>query len=1108
MKKVICGPFDSALREVWTAEVAGAIRDGRGESCLYLVPTRGLAGAVRQQILTGLPGTAGEQVLTLYEVVEAVLARSGRSGARTVARIDALTAERLTARVMRGMDGTYQGTPWETWSHSPGVVAAFRQHIGELKRARIEPERLQEIAGSRARAGARDAADVQALADVYAAYQAELRAGEAVLLDTEETYLEAARWLLKHGLQAAFPGVTRVYVDSFTDFEPHQWSVLEQVLSAEQVLVYLPYQKERWAWLEGAAAQMERMIGQFAERGFAVEESADGAGAGSSAGSDGALDVASGSALGAVPEDLLAFRERLFAPHAEPVADAPNVEVFAARTVEKEWLWVAKRIKQLCADGVSPHEIAILTSQEWRVGGTGQRVLAAEGIPVERAATMRASDVPWVRDLLALCAVADEDWHREALQRAAGALWWWEHPLRGRETQVMAAARGLGVVKGLEKWRSRLAKALVSADGEAAEIWQAVAGWLEFVAEKLAALPVAATGSEMADALRGWIPEAKMHAAWTERYRTGQLSGADLQRDLQAREALVAVLDGVMKTEALLGAETMTRGECVGWIRRQLEAAEVRPERGRRGGVTVLEPSVARGLSFRYVFFVGLNEGAWPVPPSTPWLLREGLREELAAEMPLLSPNVQGDQQKLFFLMGWQTAREGAFLSYVGGSKRDLPSRYVEEVCGLCPALKERDEDAYLSGSALYPAEQGRISNRREVRDWLVARAATSGEVPPEAVTAAGGAARWWQVLRQAQGELERAAQPGMTPFDGALQDPEAQRELAAAFSEERVYSVSLFNRYGACPYQFFLSRVLRLEEEQEEEEELSALEKGNLYHAVLHELYRPLTCVERITSDAVERLRGELPLVFERQWRKAQSGRQKAVGKRQELAKERMLRRLQEYVESEIEAWETLGLPLVPRYLEWVFGMEFGPEQDPRSQTEPVTVAGLKFRGQIDRIDVAGTDSGARAFYLVDYKTKGTKAMPKAIEQGLDFQLPVYLKAVEQALFGEGSAVGGAYVSIEKADRTTGALVKAEHLQDLGMGKKRLKLGSEEWDALLAGSEATLRRYRERMADGQFPVEPGDEKVCDYCEYRQACRYDRLRAMKRNGRGAVSDGE
>jgi ATP-dependent helicase/nuclease subunit B len=249
-----------------------------------------------------------------------------------------------------------------------------------------------------------------------------------------------------------------------------------------------------------------------------------------------------------------------------------------------------------------------------------------------------------------------------------------------------------------------------------------------------------------------------------------------------------------------------------------------------------------------------------------------------------------------------------------------------------------------------------------------------------------------------------------------------------------------------------------------------------------------------------IERLRAELPQVFEEQWRREQAKRRTEVGTREVLAKERMLRRLQEFFESEAEAWLTQGLPLVPRYLEWVFGMEYGPERDPHSQVEPVTVGGLKFRGQIDRIDAAGPN----AFFLVDYKSKGTKAMPKAIEQGIDFQLPVYLKVAEQVLFGKGTAVGGAYFSIEKADRTTGALVKAEHLQDLGMGKKRLKLGREEWEALLAESESTLRRYREQMADGQFQVAPRDVKVCDHCEYRKACRYDRLRALK----GEKSDGE
>jgi ATP-dependent helicase/DNAse subunit B len=1114
MREVICGPFHSGHRELWAAEFRKLIEAGRAQACLYVVPTRGLASVVRDRVLDGLHGMAGEQILTLFEVVEEVLRRSGKS----YVRLDALATERLVAKVLRrlGEQGVaWNGVSMEEWAHSPGVVAAFQRHIGELKRSRVDPfEVLKWVRGTA------DEATISVLAQVYAQYQRELHSGDIPLLDTEETYLEAGRVLRQQGVTGLFPGVEQVYFDTFIDFQPHQMEVVIPLLHAERVQVFLPYQPERWEWMESAADLMRESMKAFLANGLQIRYE------------DEAVEVQ-------IPEDLQQIQARLFAPHPQVLEKTPSLHAFRARTAEKEWLWVAKQIKRLHQSGVALSEIAILTPEEVEHGGLLHRVLTREGVPIQQNVSLRADRVPWLRDLLTLYTLEDAQWHRDTLEVLAGAdSLLGDHPLRGKQTVPQRVSRQIGVVKGLSLWQKRLAEqigwskeakakhtneepidtlAFRSSEAQNGTVatgtspneqdleLRALAAFVDLLAAKLASLPRTADGATHASAMRALLPEqGDFQRALVGRYRKGNgYSLDDLQRDLRARESLEKVLDALEHMDALL-AETSsyTRTEFTQVLSNCLQAEQIVLERGKPGGVALLNPSAARGLSFQHVFFVGLNEGQWPVMPSTSWLLRDALREELTERVSLLSPQVQIDQQRLFFLMGLHTAAQGVWFSTVSASKQDLPSRFLSQLCEICPTLELQSDD-YLGGSALYPQTPDEISNAEEARDWLAALQRR----PEEAATHAAAARAlqllepefWQQVCGQAAGEHARAASVGESRFDGLLQSSDIRAELADRYSTERIYSVSQFNRYGECGYKFFLSRVLNLESTREEDAELSAMEKGNLYHRVLHRLYDQLRDADRVTAEKIDAMRTQIAAFFEEEWAQAQSNRYTEVGLRQQLEKDRLLRRLHDWFEGEAQAWLQQDLPLVPRYLEWVFGMTSRGEHDPNSQSEPITIGDLKLRGQIDRIDA--TRDGQ--FLVVDYKAKNTKPMPRAIQNGTDFQLPVYVRAVEQALFPKGEAVGAAYYSIEKVDRTASALVKAQHLDALGMGKKRTKFDDEAWNDLLAQSEATMHDYRRRMADGAYPVLPSDDSHCTFCDYRRVCRHHALRSLQANADSA-----
>src|SRR5262249_20358541 len=82
------------------------------------------------------------------------------------------------------------------------------------------------------------------------------------------------------------------------------------------------------------------------------------------------------------------------------------------------------------------------------------------------------------------------------------------------------------------------------------------------------------------------------------------------------------------------------------------------------------------------------------------------------------------------------------------------------------------------------------------------------------------------------------------SPADGLVRLTDGTREpLAAARLAARAYSASALQKFAACPYQFFLSAICRLEPRPEMASivELDPATRGHLFHRVQAELMRAL---------------------------------------------------------------------------------------------------------------------------------------------------------------------------------------------------------------------------------------------------------------------------
>ena len=225
----------------------------------------------------------------------------------------------------------------------------------------------------------------------------------------------------------------------------------------------------------------------------------------------------------------------------------------------------------------------------------------------------------------------------------------------------------------------------------------------------------------------------------------------------------------------------------------------------RREGVRLLDAQAARFADVDDVQLVGLVEGEWPertrrsifYPPSLLGLLDP----TPAAEDPNQRESDAMAAARAMFLDLLGLARERVRVSTFSLESDAVvePSTFVDD----------------LATAGLRPPGRARGSRAGGVRGRGAARRA-AGDRGADALGSTVG---------------------GLAPGPAAGNDPRFTGE-AGPWVLPRV-SVSRIDRYLKCPFQFFASEVLQLEEEPEDEDAPPPLERGRFLHALFETFFR-----------------------------------------------------------------------------------------------------------------------------------------------------------------------------------------------------------------------------------------------------------------------------
>jgi RecB family exonuclease len=489
------------------------------------------------------------------------------------------------------------------------------------------------------------------------------------------------------------------------------------------------------------------------------------------------------------------------------------------------------------------------------------------------------------------------------------------------------------------------------------------------------------------------------------------------ERHLRARGAVLQALTALRDAYARLDARPRSFADTMAAVRRRIERQTFSPRHG-AAGVQLVDARAARFGAFDTLHLVGLTDREWPDSPDR---------------------NIFYPPSMLSHL-GWpaeadvRASERAAFDDLIHAAELDVIASTItledEAIVEPSPFL----EDLAQSGLPVTReprAPEGRIF----ARDALLADPLERGAIGEEAAA--------WLALRVARSSASEPRYHGTA-------DPVRKAR----------HKVSAIDQYLACPFVYFASQVLRLDEEPDDEESLGPKAQGRFVHAVFEAFF--LAWQERgrgaITTDTLEDARALFTDIVDAQ-----------------------LATLPES-DAALQRTRLLGSPVAPGFGDVVFLAEAV-----RSHSAPVVERRMEFSldgpttlraggrtrevvlaAKADRVDLFADGT----FRVVDYKLSKAPNLKHVV------QLPAYAAAVRQRLDGyrgrQWQAADAAYIAFGKGGRY-----------------EPLTSNAAQLDAVLAAGEARLVEAVERIERGEFPPAPAEKRRCRTCPYSPVCRKD-----------------
>jgi RecB family exonuclease len=303
-------------------------------------------------------------------------------------------------------------------------------------------------------------------------------------------------------------------------------------------------------------------------------------------------------------------------------------------------------------------------------------------------------------------------------------------------------------------------------------------------------------------------------------------------------------------------------------------------------------------------------------------------------------------------------------------------------------------------------------------------------------------------------------------PADGLVRVTDGTREtLAQARLSARAYSPSALQKFAACPYQFFLSAICRLEPRPEVESitELDPATRGHLFHRVQADAMRALAGEGRLplAADALDAARATVDRTLDRV----------ADQYREELAPaiQRVWQDEVESMRADLRMWLEQSAATqahwAPIAFELAFGLRRDPANDPGSvEQEIVLPEGYRLRGIVDLVE---RRRGGAELRVTDYKTGRDFTRRNLVVGGGEMLQPVLYGLVIERLLAAPVVQSRLYYCTRAG----------------GFSERVVPLSEEA----RAQGPAVLSVVDRAIEAGFLPAAPRP-RACGICDFRDVC--------------------
>jgi ATP-dependent helicase/nuclease subunit B len=1069
---------------------------------LWLSPTLRVCEQIRRRLLgPKLPVVLAPHVFTFDGFADRLLEFSTEVMRPLPTVMQRVLARQIIAnQLAEGRIQYYAGI-----ARTSGFLDVVLGLVSELKREEAWPEDFERACQGR---GVRRAD--QELAGIYRDYQAILHRHQRY--DSEGRFWSARDRLAKQDWQP-FTDFELVVVDGFSDFTHTQYEILTMLAHrARRMAVSLPFEEplDRPDLFAKPRVALSRLLDSSNRR---VQHRP--------------LDLASNPTpkRSNIESSMAHISAKLFSNprNLKRSATASGIEVLAVTGMTGEVRAVAERVKRLLVNGTPATEILVAFRPLSDYAPLVREIFQASGIPVQCDSPEVLHHQPVVKALLAVLQLELEDWPFERLLAVLNSGWfrpsWTEWDSEWIPRQVSKVLRQSKIPEGRSIILETLRKAVVrqtegqptdsDSDVETSHSDDAEERYIEPV--DLSLLAKAAVCLERLSSALVPIRQKTDARTWAEcltklARELGITPIADNDDSLESRTAWRAFEDLLFLaagTEELLESpkQRLELTDYTQSLTDLLQHQTLSMSRRNDGCIEVVDAAQVRGLEVPYLFLGGLTEDSFPARGGDSFLYNEADRLELNKQgLTLGQRSAQTQAEMLLFYSIVTRARKQLILSYpaVSLSGQPLsPSPYLTALCDLFEpgAVKS----TRLEQLDPVPSLEGMLS----LADLRLVATSEALHRRTGLFQTLHAQPQGWQSVRSILAAIDmsihRFQTRGFTPYEGIITQPANLRYLQDKYASRLEFSATQLERYAQCPFRFFVSDVLHIQEAEAPDRFTDHGRRGDIVHEVLAELHTQLRPADN--SVPIEAAAELFRKLLEERLKRELAGTDLLVAL---LRIEQKL--LDEWGDEYAEQWshyneqalKHAGTSLKPELLEVSFGRPHTTPGivAPEAETHPCLTIGqgedeTRIRGRIDRIDT-GRREGQVVFNVVDYKTGRKPATSGSqVKSGRSLQLVLYALAVQRLnLVGENAfPIQAGYWCLKETGWAP--LTKPPQAGPQGL------ISHADWSALVDVLDELVPRLAAGIRAGQFPVYNSETDCTSYCPYKTTCRVTQIRPLE-----------